>query len=414
MTYTAQDYKDIIAAEKEFLEPYGGSLWNVSDEHAAKMLHGLSHRVSEPLYLHERDKRAVRKLGKILWKFIQASRELYHINDDFRELLDWGKPEYMRVWDKVDAPCIRIDAGVTLNGLKGYEFGFNINGLALSHLIKQAYIACGKIANRDELKDSLSSYLRFCTGGTVAFTEEGYRKQFEYLAKEVLSTEDEIWDAQAVDSNFNPQQVVFRAFQDWEAEQNPYVQKLIEGKNKIFPSINQRLETKLYMATDREFEKFYLSKMGEADFDFLSNFFPLTYVVNWKRGLPEGAKEILDFADAKDQLAVLKVVSGLNGYGCKGVYFLNDCSRDNAVSLLNQAIQDQKNRWILQDFNRALQRNVPYLERDGSIAVMKARTLVRITYGSDGEVLDGTAISCPDTDKLHGMATATWAPIESS
>jgi hypothetical protein len=371
-------YRNVVDCMRDHLKAYGGSLYKIRPEYRSEMLHGLPNRVSEPFSLHPRDEKKIQKLGRVLWNFIDASHKMYMCDDLFKSIIDFGKPTSMRSWKKEDAPFLKVDLGLTIDGLKLYEFTYNPNGLAIMELINRTYQDCGEYTAvpRDRMKDYFSSI--FPTNGSVAFTynEIQYTGEYKYLAKEVLPAN---WDIKLMSyHSTQTKPTILRAWQTWEEESCPYLQGL-EGT--VFPS-SHHLDSKVLMGLfyHDSFRGMYESLLEEADFEFLENILPLTVLLNQYKNYSHGVSFTSDIPNipslsAGDRQGVLKLA---DSSGCHAVHFLNSLNRGECSAYMANAMNDTKNHWIVQDFHRAVKRSLHYFGGNGRIEEMEARTVLRL------------------------------------
>jgi len=401
-------------------------IYNVQEERKPQIIHdGIPFRIPvEPLQLRYNTLEDIKYLGKAIWKFIRAVIELYEQDEKAKELLDRSKPDYMKGLKEALYLFLRLDLGLTREGgVCIYEIDNTLYGMAILDILNRSYAAQGYgdiLLPENTLKNYIESQLN--EEGTLVGSNYGERnkKQIEYLAEEIFSTEDKKWNFQtAGEDESRIRDLIYMAFREWEVEFDKDVYNVVRSGKKLLPGLAPQLVEKAVLALfwDRRFEKFFRKNLGTGSFNFLKRVIPPTCIVGEERyfgmGMPDGVNEILDLASlpSGERLFVLKV----SGYKkeaswSKGVWFLSELSQEQCLEALKNAIEDKDHLYVLQVFNKGVKRKISYVGKDGNSIVMPSIVRLSVYYDTKGKLCTIGFTGC-ETSRVHAMTTAIIGPV---
>lgn len=370
----------------------------------------------EPLYLSKNQLAEVAHIGSELTQFISLAGELYNQEGEVRTLLNRGKPEIYCVDKPFQYLFIRPDLIITEDGFSVCEIETSPFGLALAHLLAKGYQEEGFTTAAPA--DELPAYIQQKTvkQGAIIYTNhtQAFSGQLAYLADRVFSEEkDRHWQVQKSGEYKGDPSAIYRGFYLVEALTDPSVKTLIDSypNVNILPSLTPQLEEKaiLSLLWDKRWENYLTKQLGLVVFNHLKHVVPPTWVVGQEKffsGLfPKGIESALDLAKlSRSQRVFVLKPSGFceKSSWARGVEFLSKLSAQNIERLIDHALKETDNLWVLQQFIPGRKIEIFYTNNDGILERMMGK--VRLTpYFSlpDGKLIAIKATCCADTDYIH-------------
>ncbi len=378
----------------------------------------LPFRISaEPFYVNGEEAQTIRSIGQEISSFMAATIELYSINDEARELLDRGKPEFFQNGETPDYLFWRPDIIVTAKGFAVCEIETSVFGLALAELLNRGYISAGfeTMVEAAELRKHVT--INTPTEGAIVYTDKtkAFAGQLDFLAKRVFSEDERDWQsthASEVASDIS----LYRAHYLTEYLSDNGVRALYEAptvRERTLPGFTPQFEEKAILAFlwDSRFEEHYRKALGDAGLEFLRSVIPPTWIVGEEEhfvpGLPGNIQESVDLASLPraNRGFVLKP-SGFSqdSSWSEGVSFLQTKSSSDAAKLLGQAASNSvRQLYVIQQFNEGVKRDMPYADTDGEVP-MRARVRLTPYFSTAGRLL---TIKATGREKTHFIHAAT-------
>lgn len=375
----------------------------------------------QPLYLSSADGKEVERIGKDVVDFMRVADELYHSEVDVKYLLDKGKPKIFQGAGQSRYLFVRPDLLITNQGFSICEIETAPFGLALAELLNRAYRSAG--FNTMVGDGVLSQFLVKNTpsNGTIAYSQKtsSYAGQLEFLAKELLSGNGRLWQAEPADlalSRYNLN--VYRGFYLHEYLSNLFVNSLVEGflegGGVVIPSLTPHMEEKALLALvwDKRWESFLNNQLGGAAFQHLKQVIPPTWVIGQEHffapGLPSGVSSsegLAALSKAKRKFVLKKSGFGSGSSWAEGVIFLQEKSTERARVLLSVVCEDTQSLYVVQEFRPSQERPMSYEKDYHTITQMQAR--IRLTpyfsmiAGDEGRLVAIKATGCENTNYIH-------------
>lgn len=399
---------------------------------------------SEPFKLPDQIRSSLDIYGKAISEYYKVCDDLYQnlpFDHRWKQYLDHHKPDsLLEISAKEQGQHIflRPDFILTKDEPTVTEIETSPFGIALSHFLNDAYNHAKKptLTNPDVVLDEFirSMGLDNEQGQSLCLilTEytRRYEGQFDYLAN-ALRTKGVNAEVQLLD-NLSIQNgnisaggkkfdVLYRGFYLHQALEDPKIALLLEeSQGRIYPVCKPHMEEKALMAMlwEEEFQSYFQSKLGEQ-VDILKSIIPPTWVLDPHRvpaHMPYGIRSWKDIAklSRKQRSFVLKT-SGFSPQSswAKGVTFLEKLSQANCESTIENALADEDDLFILQEFRKGADFSHDYFDfHYASMKQMNGR--IRFTpYFSvhDGSLLTAKATMCENTDYVHAMVDSINVPV---
>ena len=375
----------------------------------------------QPLYLSSAEGKEIERIGGDIVDFMHAADELYRSESDVKDLLDKGKPKIFQGVGQSRYLFVRPDLLITNQGFSICEIETSPFGLALAELLNRAYRSAG--FNTMVGDKVLSQFLVKNTpdNGTIAYSQKtsSYAGQLEFLAKELLSENGRLWQAEPADIVLSrPDSNIYRGFYLYEYLNNLFVNSLVggflEGGGIVLPSLTPHMEEKALLALvwDKRWEQFLNSQIGGVAFQHLRQVIPPTWVIGQEHffapGLPSGVSSsegLAGLSKSKRKFVLKKSGFGSGSSWAEGVTFLHEKSTERARVLLAMACDDAQSLYVVQEFRSSQERPMPYDKDSHTIAQMQAR--IRLTpYFSmiaedEGRLVAIKATGCENTNYIH-------------
>ncbi len=389
----------------------------------------LSFRVSpEPFGLSETEVLDIGRIGVESAAFLSAANELYKTNEEVASLLDTGKPESLRGNGDGKYLFFRPDLIATERGYTVCELETSPFGLGLSHLLNGTYSAAGFETIVDPIV--LVEHVAKSTpdNGSIVMSPKtaSYKGQLEYMAENIFSGPDRVWDVKDVSDVRPEDNALYRAFYLHEYIGNTAIRGLLNNQHQVEfqPSLTPHMEEKALLALlwDSRFEGQLRSDLGNTGYDFLRTVVPPTWIVGQEQhfsgGLPTGVQESVDLAGVsrKNRNFVLKS-SGFadNSSWSESVTLLQTKSSEIAGQLLYDASRDTQSLHIIQAFTPGKKVELRYEDPSTpDIEPIQMLGRIRLTPYFDpanGNLLTMKVTARENTHFIHASSDSINAPV---
>lgn len=424
----------------------------------------------EPFFIDQTTYDELENLGKTLYSFYRAVNRLYELSVRGKEpawivsYLDAGKPEQVIEYGRMrrlrqDLPfIIRPDVILTNDGFIVSELDSVPGGFGLLGALSEHYSALGfdLIGGKDGI---IQGFLDAITNVTtvsnptlaIVVSEESqdYLGEMEYLAgalteknisaftiapEDVIFQEDGLYLEQ--NNNLVKIDVIYRFFELFDLKNIPKMDLILYAIRKqlavITPPIKSYLEEKMLFALlhHPSLRSYWLSELGENDFELLSKLFPYTWLMDPRELPPHGIIPKLTVANqavndwnqlkqaTKRERELVVKVSGFSNqaWGSRGVNIGHDLSGQKWADAIDNALASfPENPYILQEFHKGKQVTVNYYDFDEEkTKTMNGRVRLCPYYMIANEQVTLTGILatiCPlDKKLIHGMVDAVMIP----
>jgi hypothetical protein len=129
--------------------------------------------------------------------------------------------------------------------------------------------------------------------------------------------------------------------------------------------------------------------------------------------MPEGVLDSLNLSNlSKRQRQFVLKKSGFSD-DCswsKGVYFLHQISFSKVQEILRNAMKDNSNSYILQEFKEGKKQIMEYIDEKGETSKMEVKTRITPYYSfigkNKGELIAAKVTGCEKTDFIHASTTS--------
>lgn len=411
------------------LETKGHSMYNVRrEEYKTKGIDDINFRVSPtPFKLTKSQKKELDDIGKAICSYMDCCLELYKTNDSIHEILDRGKPEEYRNVEEIKYLFLRPDIILTDSGFSVCEIETSPFGLGLAEVLNRAYGNEGydTIIHQNELKNYIQSKVE--PSGTIAYSEKvkAFSGQLDFMADQVFSDKQKLWDAKQISENSNMNKEIYRAFYLSEKYRDKNIAKLLENNSVSLPSSTPQFEEKALLSFiwDKRCVQFLKEKLGKSDFELLRKVIPKTWILGEEQyvdgGLASGKATSLDLMELgkKSRKFVLKQ-SGFqdaSSWG-EGVVFLHKIGGQKASEMLKSALEDKEHLYIIQEFNQGKIMPMSYINEEGifqSINVKLRLTPYYAYMGSDkGKLIAAKVTGCENTEYIHASTASINTAVE--
>src|SRR5581483_10405701 len=335
----------------------------------------------KPFAVTRGEKGEIEAIGQDVSSFFAAVVELYKNDGKVRSLLDRGKPQIFCTDAVPDYLFVRPDLIITSSGFAICELETSPFGLALAEIFNRAY----RMEGYETLVDdgTLTEYVRNQTpnNGSIVYSNktEAFHGQMEFLASEVFSGDQRLWDAHMVFSTGERDpKAVYRAFYLNEYQDDMFINAFIDDavarKLPVMPSLTPQMEEKALLALlwDRRWESYFVSSLGQGTFNHLRSVVPPSWIIGeeayFALGLPGGITDSIELArlSGSKRAFVLKQ-SGFHtasSWG-EGVHFLQKMAHAKAEHILHNASRDKDHVAVIQEFRKPADMVIPYEEQEG-------------------------------------------------
>ncbi len=308
----------------------------------------------------------LKKLGGLLYRFLDACNDLYFADEKVAKLVEQGKPEKVialqRSFPK-EMPClIRPDIVLTEDGFKVTEIELVVGGMGMGSKIKEAHLSVMPVAKpfKGSIPRSFLKAVKPIAGGKKIFLVPSFHSR--YLPE--LKILSKLCRRKGADVEaMQPEKVrgamrvgvIWRLFEayEWGKIQLP-------DKVPIYPPLKQFLEEKIWMALlyCKDYENFWKSRLGK-NFDLLKKYIPPTWVIH-ENFLPMPLSELMLLSRKKRQY-----VTKLSGYsekawGGRSFIYWGEPSKKKWKEFLSTAMQSNQ-LYILQQFQQSKKHSFPAL-----------------------------------------------------
>lgn len=384
----------------------------------------------EPLYLEEKQRRELERMGAILASFQEAQDRIYRRSSKGRiaawvaELLDAGKPDWITAWQRegsqaeVVPKVIRPDLLLTEEGFSITELDSVPGGMGVTAWLASLYqdVLGGSQGMIEGMRSILPK-----DGQRIWVSDESsdYRPEMEWLSDQLGGVSVHTAETWAGEAGYR----FFELF-DWESI--PGLSSS-EGKIGLTPPIKPLFEEKLWLALLHTpgLRKIWEQELRGKHFEQLKKWIPMAWVVDPTPLPPQAALPRLEVnswsevgeMSQKERRLVLKV-SGFNelAWGSRGVHIGHDEPGARWAELVTLAGEAHgKQPWMMQDFREAKLIEHPYYDPDsGEVRTMQGRARLCPYYfvTESGVQLGGclATIVPADKKKIHGMKDAILVP----
>lgn len=409
---------------RETLEKLGGGYeWYKIRREEYQTGQKIPFRVSPfPLDLSPQETQELLRIGRDIAEFVDAADELYRTDGELKELLDRGKPDFLKAGRLAHYLFVRPDVIITQGGFSVCEIETSPFGLALAELLNRAY----RFAGFDTLvsDDALTKFMVGHTPdrGIIVYSQNtaSYAGQLQFLADRVLSGNGRKWGVELADDVLNKApKGLYRGFYQYECLVDPCVDNVVQfcaGSQdiKVIPSLTPHIEEKALLALlwDKRWDKFLSSQLGFATVNHLREVVPPTWIIGQEQfflpGLPEGIESsegLASLSKSKRNFVLKKSGFGSGSSWAEGVSFLQEKSSIKAQEIIHAAASDSSCLYVIQEFRRGVERRMFYEGDGASLTEMVVKVRVTpyfsMTKDSHGKLIAIKATGCEKTNYIH-------------
>jgi hypothetical protein len=428
----------------------------------------------EPFYISQAQQQDLIRFGAVLWRFMQAVDTLYRESLKGRQpawvarWLNQGKPEALLKYGQMkrfngQLPLVlRPDLLITESGWALCEIDAVPGGLGFTSALSQAYRQSGFDVLEAAPTMPQAFLAMLCQQVpalekpviAIVLSDEAadYRQEMQWLVDHLHPAESNLFlvHPSQVDlvrerlvftdetGQEYPIDLIYRFFELFDLPNIPKIELIQYAVKKGWvhctPPFKPHTEEKLVLALLHHpvLAGFWRAQLGEANFDWLLQWVPPTWVMDPAPlpahgvipNLTQGGEAVQSFEQLlgftqKERALVIKP-SGFSplAWGSRGVTVGHDVSQTVWAEAVTQALSSfPQVPQILQRFEKPKSTPIQRFTDSAMAAVqtMKVRTRICPYYFiQDGEpVLSGVlATSCPaDKKVIHGMKDAVLAPV---
>lgn len=404
-------------------------MYNVRrEEYKTNSTDNINFRVSPtPFKLNKTQKKELDDIGKAICSYMDCCLELYKTNDSVHEILDRGKPKEYRNVKEIKYLFLRPDIILTDSGFRVCEIETSPFGLGLAEVLNRSYGNEGynTIIHQNELKNYIQSKVEPI--GTIAYSKKvkAFRGQLDFMAEEVFSGKQKLWNAKQIREDSNMNKEIYRAFYLNEKYKDKNIAKLLESTPMSLPSSTPQFEEKALLSFiwDKRCLEFLKAKLGKSDFELLRKVIPKTWILGEEQyvdgGLLNGKETSIDLMGLgkKNRKFVLKQ-SGFkdsSSWG-EGVIFLHKIGGQKASEMLKSALDDREHLYIIQEFNQGKVMQMSFINEEGIFQNVNVKLRLTPYYaymGNDkGKLIAAKITGCENTEYIHASTASINTAIE--
>lgn len=395
--------------------------------HARKLAYAkndtLPFRISPaPFYVTAEETVNIHEIGELTVRYFHACDVLYHENNEVKKLLDKNKPEFFQ--NQGSEPqylFLRPDLLYTDQGFKVCEIETSPFGLGLAALLNEGYTEGSFETLVDPVVLAAYCHAILPQSGEILYSEKtkAYSEQLAYLGDTVFSHKRGEWVTKQIDPVVKGENI-YRAFYLHEYQTDPQVKKLLNehgdgnGKSKmILPSLTPQMEEKVLLALiwDKRYVDFFQKNLGDVVVKKLQHIIPPTIIVGQESSFigTMPVENLLDLATIprSKRKYVLKV-SGFDpdSSWAEGVALLHEASAEKTKKLLEHAINDTNQTYILQEFVEPKKVTMSYEDPAGLETMRAGMRITPYFNAKDGTLISIKATGCENTNYIHGTSTS--------
>lgn len=360
----------------------------------------------------------LKKLGYLLYRFLDACNNLYYEDEKVANLVGQAKSEKVlslqRNLPKELPLLIRPDIVLTENGFRVTEIEIIVGGMGMGSKIKEAYLSAIPTSKPYEgsiVKSFLRAVRIIAAKKKILLVPSFSSRYLPELKIFSKLCQKEGYDVEAMP----PEKVkkttnvgmIWRLFEAYEWER-------IELPNNvpIYPPLKQFLEEKIWMALLHcgDYRNYWQNRLGKS-FNVLKEYIPPTWIIR-ENYLPAPLSELATLGEKKRQY-----VTKLSGYsekawGGKSFIYWGEPSNKKWKNFLTEAICG-KELYILQEFQDSKKYSFPALVDKGIKQINNLRTRLCPFYflvGNEIELGDiiATFRKCKN---VHGATDSIRIPV---
>lgn len=360
----------------------------------------------------------LKRLGYRLYRFLEASNNLYFKDEKVAKLVEQGKPEPVitsqRNLPKEMPLLIRADIVLTENGFQVTEIEIIVGGMGMGSKIKEAYLSVippSKPYPGSILKSFLRT-VRIVSGKEKILLVPSFSSR--YLPElRIFSRlcQREGYNVEAIP----PEEVrktmkvgiIWRLFEAYEWEKIELPKKV-----PIYPPLKQFMEEKIWMALlhCQDYRNYWENSLGE-DFSFLKKYIPPTWIIH-QSYLPRPLSELEKLGRKRRQY-----VTKLSGYseqawGGKSFRYWGEPSNKKWKEFLSTAIGSNQ-LYILQEFQNSIKYSFPALINGEIKQIDNLRTRLCPFYFKVGEEVElgDIIVTLRKHKNVHGATDSIRIPV---
>ena len=382
----------------------------------------INFRVSPtPFQLSKKQKKQIEIIGKTICEYMDCCIELYKTDEHIHMLLDKGKPEQLKNVTDVKYLFLRPDLIVTDEGFCVCEIETSPFGLSLAEILNRTYNEQGyeTIIQQNQLKNYIQSQIT--NSGTIAYSDKvkAFSGQLEFMASDLFSEKDKVWSAQKIDESAIKNKEIYRAFYLNEQFVDKNIAKLLQQNHVYIPTSTPQFEEKALLSFiwDKRYVETLRSRLGDSAFNLLRAIIPKTWIIGEEKYLDDNLFQEecnslkLGELSKNNRKFVLKQsgFSTTSSWG-EGVKFLHKMSKNSALSVIKDAIEDKEHLYVIQEYKQGKNIKMSYIDEQGIYQMMNAKVRITPYYAYDGKnkgnLIAAKVTGCENTEYIHASTAS--------